>query len=118
MIKKSITLKKDEYYKKHLEVINPFLPVKLTKMEIVVLAAFMSLQGDLIAQDRFCTSGRKHVRDTLGLSPGGLGNYLDAFKKKGFIYANENGVIEILPILFANPEEQVYVFKITLDVTE
>ena len=50
-----------------MEIINPFLPIKLTPREIEVLAAFMSLENEL-AEDRFGTTARKVVRNKLFLN--------------------------------------------------
>lgn len=106
-IVKQLKLSKNDYYIKHLSIINTFLPKHLTPKEIEVLAAFMSLEGD-IAEDRFGTSARKLVMSQLNLSPGGLGNYLRTLKDEGFI--NDN--MEILPILHPSPNEQTYMFKL------
>ena len=84
IIRKTLKLTREEYFKKHLFLINHILPIQMTLKEVEVLAAFMSLEGD-IAKDPFGTSGRKIVRTRIGISAGGLGNYLDQLKKKSFI---------------------------------
>ena len=76
IIRKALKLKKEEYFKKHLLIINHILPVQMTNKEAEVLAAFMSLEGEL-ANDPFSTSGRKIVMRKLNIKPGGLGNYLE-----------------------------------------
>lgn len=110
VIKKVLRLEKNEYYTKHLLIINPLLPKQLTPKEAEVLAAFMSLEGDL-ANMPFSTTGRKLVREKLNISAGGLGNYLDQLKEKGFILEGNNGLF-ILPILIPNSKEQIYQFKL------
>ena len=100
-IKKFLKLDRYEYYKKHLLIINNFLPIQITNKEIEVLASFMALEGDL-KSNPFCTSGRKIIMERLNLSPGGLGNYLDKLEKKQLIY-KENNIVKILPILI--PED-------------
>lgn len=110
IIRKILRLNKEEYYKKHLLIINHLLPIQMTPKEAEVLAAFMSLEGD-IANDPFGTSGRKIVKNKLGISAGGLGNYLDQLKKKGFILSNDN-TLYILPILIPERKVQGYQFKL------
>lgn len=117
IIKKALKLSKEEFYKKHLLVINHLLPIQMTPKEAEVLAAFMSLEGD-IARDPFSTSGRKMVRDKLNISAGGLGNYLDQLKTKGFIYEYEHEnvkVLKIIPILIPEGKIQGYQFKLEIN---
>lgn len=116
VIRKTLKLQRKEYFEKHLLLINHVLPVQMTPKEAEVLAAFMSLQGD-IAKDPFGTSGRKLVREQVGISQGGLGNYLEQLKTKGFIYEKDK-VLQILPILIPDQEEQGYQFKIERDGKE
>ena len=112
IIRKTLRLKKEEFYKKHLLIINYILPVQMTNKEAEVLAAFMSLEGD-IAKDPFGTSGRKLVREKLNLSAGGLGNYLEQLKSKGFIL--QGSTIAILPVLIPNSTSQEYNFKLEVN---
>ena len=114
IIRKALKLKKEEFYKKHLLIINHILPVQMTNKEAEVLAAFISLEGD-IAKDPFSTSGRKIVRERLNIQPGGLGNYLDAFKKKQFVLENNDKELRIIPILIPSKLEQFYQFKLEID---
>jgi hypothetical protein len=110
-------LSKEDYYRKHLEIINPFLPVPLTEKKINVLAAFMSLEGDIVKDDRFSTSARKLVRKKHSLSHGNLGNYLKDYKEKNLIYIPEGKTgYEIRPYLFPEMVIQGYKFQITRDV--
>ena len=115
IIRKALKLKKEEYFKKHLLIINHILPIQMTNKEAEVLAAFISLEGDL-ARDPFSTSGRKIVRERLNIQPGGLGNYLDQLKTKGFIVENkETKELQIIPILIPSKVEQTYQFKLEVD---
>lgn len=115
IIKKALKLKKEEFYKKHLLIINHILPIQMTNKEAEVLAAFISLEGD-IAKDPFSTSGRKIVRERLNIKPGGLGNYLEQLKSKGFIVLNkENNSLQVIPILIPSKEQQLYQFKLEID---
>ena len=109
-IRKVLQLDRGNYYLKHLEIINPFLPIKLTPREIEVLAAFMSLENEL-AEDRFGTTARKVVRNKLTITPGGLGNYLKSLKQKGFIY-KFRGAFQIASIVMPTEKSQTYSFKL------
>ena len=110
-IKKKLKLPKNEYYSKHLSIVNVFLPVKMTPKEIEVLACFMSLEGD-IAEQRFGTSARKLVMSTMNLKPGGLGNYFKSLKQKKFLKELGHNKFEILSMLYPTPEYQNYMFQL------
>lgn len=101
-------LNKSDYYETHLSIINALLPKKLTPMEISVLGAFMSIEGEL-ASSRFGTTARKLVREKLNLSHGGLGNYLKSLTTKGYI---SNNMTSIIPLVIPASEEQTYNFKL------
>ena len=114
IVQKAIKLSKYDYYEKHLLIINNVLPVQMTPKEAKVLAAFISLEGD-IATNPFGTTGRKLVRERLGLSSGGLGNFLDQLKKKGFLRESEDKEITILPVLVPSKDGvQGYQFKLEI----
>ena len=108
-------LTNEEYYIKHLEIVNPLLPnaSRMTDKELRVLACFMSLNGDLVNKNRFNTIARKEVMNKLGISSGGLGNYLKAFKDKNLIFKNEYDVLEITEFLIPQEESQGYKILIT-----
>jgi hypothetical protein len=108
---KQLKLKKIDYYEVHLSIVNCFLPVKLTPMEIKVLAVFMSLEGS-ITEDRFGTSARKIVKNELSISSAGLSNYFKALTEKEAISENGEGKLEIFPLLIPNPEYQEYMFRL------
>lgn len=112
VISKSIVLSGSLYYKRHLELINPMLPRRLTDGEINVLSEFMFL-GDV--EDKFDKIGRKVVMDKLGLSFGSLTNYLSSLRKKGFIIKNAKDSYDIVPILLCDNDKMVYNFKIEKD---
>ncbi len=111
VLRKILRLPRGEYYKTHLQIVNALLPIKLTTKEIEVLAAFMSLDGD-IAKDRFGTSARKIIKKDLKLSDGGLGNYLKAFKEKGFVITQDELGDIVNPILSVQQDEQNYMVKL------
>ena len=108
VLRKILRLPRGEYYKTHLQIVNALLPIKLTTKEIEVLAAFMSLDGD-IAKDRFGTSARKIIKKDLKLSDGGLGNYL---KAKGFVITQDELGDIVNPILSVQQGEQNYMVKL------
>lgn len=112
VIKKVISVSREDYYVAHLSIINPLLPVKMTPKEIEVLGTFMSITGEVAEHDRFGTTCKKIVKERLKLSDGGLGNYLKVLKEKGFIYTNEAGILTVLEVLQADPITQNYLFKI------
>jgi|VirMetMinimDraft_7_1064189.scaffolds.fasta_scaffold03147_12 DNA-binding MarR family transcriptional regulator len=112
-IQKGLMLDKDEYYKKHLSIINPMFPVQLVKKEIEVLAAFLALDEALVEDDYFNTVARKKVRETLNLTAGNLSNYLRSMITKGFLDKSEiSGRITIKEFLIPETEAQGYMFKI------
>lgn len=110
IIKKTVKLTKEDYYKKHLNIINYILPEQLTKKEVEFLSWFMCLEGEL-KKDPFSTTGRKIVQNKMSIHPGGVGNYLRDLKKKNFIIKRE-GRLQILPILIPSENTQEYSFKL------
>lgn len=112
IIQKGLLLEGEKYYEKHLEIINPFLPVQFTNMEIKVLALFMSFEGEVAKEDRFGTSLRKMAMNKLKIEAPGLSNYITALKKKGAIVTQLNGTLDILPLLLSEDREQFYQFKL------
>jgi hypothetical protein len=109
-ILKQLELDKNKYYETHLSLINCILPVQMTPMEIKLLARFMSFTGDM-AEERFGTTARKIVKESLDIKPAGMSNYLRGLKTKGFIY-EVNDKFTILPILFPKQNIQEYMFKL------
>ena len=109
-IKKLLKLPKKEYYETHLSIINCLLPVKMTPMETKVIAAFMSLEGD-IAQHRFGPSAKKIIMQELDLSPAGLSNYIRSLLSKGFLEKRAD-MINFFPVLIPEPDEQFYLLKL------
>ena len=114
ILKKSLLLNEEDYFTTHLSIINPMLPKQLTPKELEVLGAFMSLKGDIASVDRFGTSCRKIVKNKLNLSDGGLGNYIKSLRDKGFILKNDEDILYVPQVLFADRNSQGYMFKITL----
>ena len=109
-ITKTLSLDRIDYFQTHLSIVNCLIPVKLTPKEIEVLACFMSFTGTL-AEDRFSTTGKKIVRETLQISHQGLSNYMKYLSDSGFLIET-NGRTEILPLLQPNIDQQVYMIKL------
>lgn len=109
-IRKLLKLEKGDYYETHLALVNCVLPVKMTPMELKVLAAFMALEGD-IALVRFGPSAKKIVMRQLELSPSGMSNYMKQLVDKGFLI-ERGDTINILPILIPKPNKQDYHFRL------
>lgn len=102
-----------DYYIKHLNIINPFLPVQLTPKEMEVLGAFMAFKGEIAEQDRFGLSFKKIVKQKLNQSDGGLSNHLTSLKNKGAILVGElDGKLSIRDFLFPEEGRQMYQFVI------
>jgi|GEM_PF-1968330 len=113
IIQKSEKLSHEDYYKKHLSIINSMLPNHLVPKEIEVLAAFMGADPKLIEDDRFNPVIRKKVMAQLGLQPGGLSNYLKALINKGCLTKSEiTKKITIKEHLLPEDDGQGYRFKI------
>lgn len=112
-IQKGLVLSKEEYYTKHLSIINPMFPQQLNRKEIEVLGAFLALDKAIVEDDYFNTLARKKVRTKLNLKPGGLSNYLRTMIEKDFLDKSDiTGRITIKPYLIPNPIAQGYMFKI------
>lgn len=97
-LKKEV-LEKQSFYPKYLKLVNVILPEPLTAKEIEVLSHFMSLEGDLVENDRFGTQARSYVREKMGFKThANLDNYIKYFKNKNIIYLSERtGKLEINP---------------------
>lgn len=112
IIKKTLQVTQLEYYKKHLAIVNTVLPVQMTPKQLEVIANFMFLENTK-HKDPFNGICRKIVMHNVGISPGGLGNYLNQLKKLGFLLLKD-GYLTILPILIPEKGEQEYQFKLIL----
>lgn len=110
VIAKGFKLGSEKYHELHLSLINCILPKKMTPKEVEVIAAFMSLKGD-IKVDQFGATARKIVRDRLGLSYAGLSNHMSSLLEKGFLIEREGRII-ILPLLIPEKKIQLYQFKL------
>lgn len=113
IIQKSLKgLEGSSFYVKHLEIVNVFLPTKLSQKEIEVLGNFMSFKGEVADKERFGSFYRKEVKKVLGLSDGGLSNHISNLIKKGAISKDEDN-FTIKSFLFPEEGAQFYQFKIS-----
>lgn len=109
--KKKISLK--NFYKEFLKHISNSFPheyqfKRLTDMEIEVLTEFWILEGDLIEDDRFSTTAKRHIREKVFnfKSYAGLENYLTKLLSKGFLVIGEDGKKKINPS-FDLPKDKI-----------
>lgn len=107
MIKKALKLSLEDYIKKHLEIINVFLPIKLTEKEIEVIGAFMAIE-DI---DKFSSNNKKVVSGKLGIAMSNLSMYINKLIEKGFIIKIDDR-LEVLPILYPSNGYQEYMFRV------
>lgn len=113
-IRKKLILDRLDYFETHLSFINCVLPIKMTPMELKVLATYMSIEDNL-AQYRFQKIGRKLVKDRLGLSAAGLSNHIRELLRKGHMSKDEKTEeLSILPILYPKGNVQDYYFRLIL----
>jgi len=115
-IRKVVELNRTDYYETHLSLINCIFPkeIRMTPMEIKVLAAFMSLEGD-VAKFRFGPTAKKIVMHSVKpekpLSPAGMSNYITSLTNKEFL-VETGDMVEIHPLLALEDKEQIYKFKL------
>jgi len=104
----------DQYYIKHLNIINNFIPQKMKDKEMEVLAAFMEIEGELVSDYRFNPVVRKKVMEKLNLSPSGLSGYLKSLVEKDILNKSTyGGIITINEFLWPEPDVQGYQFKLS-----
>lgn len=113
VFKKTYTLESREYCAQNLSILNVFLPVELTKKEIEFLSYFMAIDNPLAEMDRFNSAFKKIVRREMGISDGGMTNYMTALKKKGIIKESDSGILYIIPSIFPDKEEVIFNIKVT-----
>lgn len=110
--KKLLRLEGIEFYKKHLQIVTSVTPLDLTDKEVDVLAHFMGAPKDIIEGDRFNTLVRKYVMKKVGLTTGGLGNYLKTLTDKGVILKSKTRRLSINPSLMPEGKDILYQFRV------
>lgn len=101
-----------DFIKAHISLTNELLPVKLTGREVEFLAQFLTLEGDLVEQDRFCTQARKVVMKRMGISNQQMSNLLKQVSDKGFVRSKDN-VKYIVPLIIPDGKVQRYNIEFT-----
>lgn len=115
IIRKGLKVPMTQYLDKHLTIINQMLPRPLTPTQLKVLAAFMSLDGDL-AKYPFSTTGRRVVREKLDMTSQAMYPHLEGIKSKGLIEGHgKSDAYPIRSFLFPNREGQLYQFKLEIN---
>lgn len=100
-ISKTFYVEGSKYYKKHLEILNGALPVKLTDKEIDILAQIIKFGSKV-------NKGVKNViKDELQIEPSNLNKYIKSLENKGFIIDNE-----VIPLVKTYAKEMSYEFTI------
>jgi len=112
VVKKTLKLHRDSYFKTHLSIVSAVLPVSPTGRELDILAAFLS-RGNIINSET-----RKEVMEYLGISDSNLSNFMGRLVNKGLIKVALEGttkVYSIHPVLIPDPNNQSYNFTIQHD---
>lgn len=111
-IKKVLSLNREDYYTKHLQIVNTLLPVQLNKKEIEVLSLFMSMYNPEYGM--FNSVTRKKVMERLQLSSGGLSNYITSMTNKGFLQRNTiSGIVKVRDFIMPDNKGQEYIIRVT-----
>ena len=112
-------LSKKVFYPKYLKLVNVILPDPLTPKEIEVLSKFMELEGDLVEEDRFGTQARTVVRNKLGFKTNSnLDNYIKYFKKKGVLFINTKGKLQLNPKISIPKNEDTVELTFSFQLSE
>ena len=94
---KKQNISRKNFYPQYLKLINVILPEPLTQKEIDILSAFMELEGDIANNDRFGTQARRLVRERFMFkSNSNLDNYIKYFKRKGVLYIDDSGILQVV----------------------
>lgn len=114
MFAKAIELGSKDYYRTHLRLINPVLPVEMTDREIDVLAEFLKVD---IEQDRFGTTARALVRKNLNISHSNLSNFMRSLSVKGYLISfldeKNRKCYKMWDKLVPPKDKSEYIFKLT-----
>jgi DNA-binding MarR family transcriptional regulator len=112
LVKKVIERSGISYYRTHLEVINPLLPIQMTRKEIEVLSFLIKFREDLrgklddLEEDVY----RLYLRKKLGMTPAALHNHIKSLVDKGAILDSDSG--EVNNILLPGGDSEEYYIKI------
>lgn len=111
ILKFKLELSDIKYIQMYIDILNVFLPKKLTGKEVEVIATFLSLSEGIIEKDMFNSYARNLVKEEMGLSAAGLSNYLKSLVEKGFLI-KDGDKLKIKDYL--NPNSKELVFNINI----
>lgn len=111
ILKFKLELSEIKYIQMYIDILNVFLPKKLTGKEVEVIATFLSLSEGIIEKDMFNSYARNLVKEKMGLSAAGLSNYLKSLVEKGFLI-KDGDKLKIKDYL--NPNSKELVFNINI----
>ena len=81
MIKFQFTTKQEDYYKNYLNVLNVFLPKKLTNKEIDMVACILTME----LLETLKEKDKKILSEKLNCSESNVYNYLKSLIEKGYM---------------------------------
>lgn len=93
----------NKFYYNYLLSINSFL--NLTKMELKLVAKWMSLKGEMLVDDEklFSREVRNSMMEYIGVSKENLNNYVSVLTKKSILVRKDNGKLEFNDKIFIKP---------------
>lgn len=117
LIQKSKVLPVEQYYLTHLNIINDFLPYKMTETERKILSAFLSLPEEITEDDMFNTLARKKVKESLGgMTASALSNHIKTLINKEYLSRHPiTNKISIASYIIPDKYMQGYQFKLTVE---
>jgi hypothetical protein len=113
-LKKTLKLDKLDFYKKHISIINALFisdKNKLSVREIELLSLFIYNTEGIPEDYTFATVTRNKVMAAMGISHGGLSNYLNQLRNKGVV--QKDRIIKALYPMTAKEQE----YQIKLEVS-
>ena len=108
MIRKEVILKGKDFFSTHLEIINPLLPVHLTKNEIKILSLLLEYNNDKALKENY-SNYRNYIRKSINITSQSLYNYIAGLVNKGAILDKDTGEVNML--LIPNNREE-YFFRL------
>lgn len=103
----NLVINKEGYFKEFLKVMNGFLRLSKTELDIVSNILFYN-------KKIFDTEGRVKVRTILGQTENNFNNHIMRLKKKKVILENPNGGIELNSNIISAIKDMEITFKFNL----
>ena len=114
---KTLKLRTDEYYERHVMLVNAILGNPLTGREVEVLGIVLHLQDQ--GQDPFSRENRALIKKKLKIESANLSNFIRGLVSKKFMKrgsdAGGKAAIIIAPGLSPGGKEEIYQFKLIHD---